>query len=248
MTEIKNTYKEQYLHTVMNTERVYFYQVSKTQTSHKLIFDLEKICTPEAFSVMKNKVIPLVQINLKDINAELNGKIPILYNEMTQFEWTISQLDEQGKIKDSYFLNFENKKTEFTEIDDSGDDSFEDGIEEILENVSDLEGQFLKIWDETPCEPLGEVSINDEKRYEEWEHKNRMDYMKRAASGDFPPTWGPLVLKAQSSFAIPVDTETKEDFLFIGQITSYELDLCYFCYYLFYNPNTKTVAQYMQMT
>lgn len=250
MIKIRSTYDEQYLKTSMNKEKIYFSEITDEPTKHKVVSDIASVCHPDILPSLKGKIIPIFSIDLKEINPLYDAKIPILYNENARFEWIVSELNEEGKITDCYHLGYEKDKVRFDTLTFEDEIFFEDGEEDELMNIAEC-GNYLKIWHETPIEAIVDLKKTDDslRRISDWQHDTWVSLSKnRGDEANEFEYWGPYINQVQANFDIPYDEETKEDFIFIGQISAGSLDLCSFYYFIFYNPNKNIVAQYMQMT
>ena len=247
MIKLKDTFEEQYLKSSMDENSIYYAKISKGSKKHEISFDLSSICRPEIFDEMNGKVIPLAIIDLKEINESLSGKFHVLYHENSSIDWIVSELDDDSKIKQCYLLDSKNQINNFSDFEKSDNEFFQDGIEDTLENlITQYSESYLEIWKEKPIRPIGNLEITDSPKLSDWVQDNWAHSIQISKYDN--NYFGPYILKSQSNFAIPFDSETSEDFIFIGQINSRIFNLCDFSYFLFYNKKNKVIAQLMQMT
>lgn len=249
MIELRDTYEHLYLNSCLDTNSVYYVELGETPTKHLLNFDIKEYCQAEVIDSLKSYIAPLAFLDLNELNPDFQDKFPLFYHENTMMDWVVSQLDDNGKVSDCYLLDYEGKRFDFKDFgEDEEEEFFEEGAEEIQNSLEDLSNHYLNIWQEKPLEPLGKIDHSEGEKYEEWAHQNSVSYMNRDEDSEYPNHYGPLPWKMQSNFTIPLDPETKEDLVFLGQINSGLFGLCDFTYFLFYNARKNVVAQMMQMT
>jgi len=242
--KFKSVYDEFYSNSFLDENFLYFSSITDEQTPNKIVTDLSSVCSKQVFNNVKGAVLPLFQIDLKEIDGSLEGIIPIFYHEMVSIDWLVSKVDKEGVVQDLYLShNDKDIRIESLEKDEYQEDliSGDYSEEEIQEVISDFEGKFLKIHKLKPEKALDGITNSD--AYHDCIHENTVIFREKNMIDD-ATYWGPLPVFIQSSYSIPLENDVK----FIGEFYAYDFDLCGFIFYLFYDSKTRTVAQLMQMS
>lgn len=247
MISIANPNREN-LNSILSTDFIYYSCISKEVTPHPLCISPSDLFHDDIQHQVKEKVIPLALIDLKELNASYNIKIPLLYHEMVSKRWMVSNLNAQGKIQECFMLDSDLQRIDFKDV--KADDFFQDSYESTMEDMtSSIEGDYLCIGKETPYEPLLKEDIENNKLYGEWVYENLMEVRLDSSKTTEPYHWGPMIEEVQRGLEVPVDVATHTEYVYVGQYAAADLfGICDFCYYVFYNKETNSVAQLMKMT
>lgn len=244
MFSVVSAYQKIYPKSLVSDNKALFYWVTEEQTPHALVPEPESVF--EDYEPVKEILFPIIQLDLSALNPDFPDKITVLYHESTNLDYLIYQLDESGKISNLSFMDYKGNPVV---IDDEEEVCpFEEGLEEVEAIAEGLKGKYLKmIFTETLPD---QIDYNDALAFsneviEIW--KKAVEKWKPAAIDDFD-YFGPLPSLVQFSPEYPVWNGKEDAFLFVGQLNMYELGLIGVSYFVFYHPESRTVAQLVQMT
>lgn len=244
MFSVVSAYQKIYPKQLISDNKACFFCFSKEETPHPLMPDPESVF--EDYEPLKEILFPVMYLDLSALNDSFTGKIPVLYNESTNLDYLIYQLNEDGKVTNLSFMDYEGNSFEITDEEEVY--SFEDGLEEVESAVKKFHGKYLRI---IPTLDLPETIdyenalVFSDQIYEIWKKAVKKFKPKEAKDLDY---FGPIPSLVQFSPEYPVWNGKEDAFYFVGQLNMYDLGLSGISYFIFYHPESKTVAQLVQMT
>lgn len=244
MFSVISAYQKIYPKGLISDKKAYFYCFSKEETPHLLIPDPETVF--HNYEPFTEILFPVMLLDLSVLNDSFQVKIPVLYHESTHLDYLIYQLDESGKVINPSFMDYKGNPVALE--DEEGAEPFEEGVEEVESAVESFKGKYLKI---IPTLELPEIIDYDnalafsDEVIEIWKKAVKKFKPKGAKDLDY---FGPLPSLVQFSPEYPVWNEQEDAFYFVGQVKMYDLGLAGVSYFLFYHPESRTVAQLIQMT
>lgn len=244
MFSVVSAYQKIYPKGLIPDNRAYFYCISKEETPHPLMPDPEIVF--ENYEPLKEILFPVIQLDLSALNKSFSGKIPVLYNESTNLDYLIYQLNDEGKVINPSFMDYKGNAFEMTDEEEVC--FFEDGLEEVEAAVKSFRGKYLKV---IPTLDLpGTIDYDNalgfsDQVYEIWKKAVKKFKPKGAKDLDY---FGPIPSLVQFSPEYPVWDGKEDAFYFVGEVKMYDLGLIGVSYFIFYHPESATVAQLVQMT
>lgn len=244
MFSVVSAYQKIYPKKLIPDDKALFYWVTEEQTPHSLV--PEPMDVFEDYEPVKEILFPIIQLDLSALNPDFSDKITVLYHESTNLDYLIYQLDESGKIANLSFMDYKGNPVAMDDEEEVC--PFEEGLEEVEAVAENLKGKYLKM---IPTETLpDQIDYNDALAFsneviEIW--KKAVKKWKPKTIDDFD-YFGPLPSLVQFSPEYPVWNGEEDAFLFVGQVNMYELGLIGVSYFVFYHPESRTVAQLVQMT
>ena len=241
MFSVVSAYQKIYPKSIHSENRALFYCFSEEQTPHPLMPDPEAVFID--YDAVKEILFPVLQLDLSAFNESFTEKIPVLYYEAPDF--LVFQLDENGKVIHPYFMDY---KGQSSQIHDEDIESFEEGWEEVSHAVADSRGKYLQI---IPTLDLpGTIDYENALEFSEMVNELWQKAVKKFKPGkaDDLDYFGPLPSLVQFSPEYPAWNGKEDAFYFVGQVKMYDLGLTDVCFFIFYHPESRTVAQLSQMT
>lgn len=232
--------------TILDLDHYYYAYLSKEKSPHRIDSDLSNYFDPVLVESVKSKIIPLLKIDISDLSPSAKGKIPVLYNENYQFDWTISCLNDRGLISEIYF--YDGKMLHALGMDTLNKMTFFDDLMELsIDEVNSWKDYSFHIVKEPAAQKrLGSnLSISEAS---EWMIANELGLMKTNKLDNYLPNFGPVPFYLQHNFDIPSSPNGLGDYTYVGRIPAYDFGLIDVYYYLFYNEKENKVAQLMQCT
>jgi hypothetical protein len=241
-----------YQNTIMDKSKLYLSRGSKEKTPHVFAPKTDDVFVDFDES-LKEKIVPLFQLDLSALNPANKEKVYFLYYESGNVDWIIYQLDENSKITAiSAMDNYIQKKIR---LESKATEEFESGLDDLLENMTytnQKAGPYIEI---IPYDmPQGfesevEKEKDDKAKYKKYSEIRQQTKIKYRDPEKRAFEFGPYPMIVQSNFAVPYINDTA--FQFVGEIYSSEEifgGLTDFTFYLFYHPEKKVVAQLRQYT
>jgi hypothetical protein len=242
MVSLVSAYQKIYPKSIHSGKEGLFYCFSKEQTPHPLIPDPE-LCFSD-YEAVKEVLFPVMSLDLSAFNESFKEKIPVLYHESP--DYLIYQLDEEGRVLNPSFMDYEGNSFEIDDEDYA--EPFEDGWEEVSDAVKRFRGKYLQIIPtlELPEKiDFGNALEFSEEVYKLWQKVVKKFKPKGAKDLDY---FGPIPSLVQFSPEYPVWNGDEDAFYFIGQVKMYDLGLMGVSFFIFYHPESRTIAQLSQMT
>lgn len=227
------------LNTLLDTGHLHLATPSEQTTPHPLGCDWSKVATPAVIASHGETLLPLLTLDLAALGTGLTGRIPVLYHELVFIDCVVCQLDAEGLITDISFLGSDGPIDMKEQLD--GEEAFEEGVEEAIANLQDLETRFLKV---QPGPKLPSLSEKDVERYEELSEQELPD--SEHEEDDYA-AFGPFPVQVQSTLSVPSDP-TGVQMPFVGQVSTSNFGMVDIRHFLFYDPVRRVVAQVLQMT
>lgn len=242
MFSVVNAYQQVYPKSIHAENPALFYYYSKEPSPHPLIPDPESIFID--YDAVKEILFPVLMLDLAALNPSFGEKIPVLYHEST--DYLVFQLDENGKVIHPYFMDYEGERYELD--DEENVEPFEDGWEEVSDAVKSSRGKYLQIiptLDLPKNSDFADASGFSEQVHLLWQEAVKKFKPKGAKDLDY---FGPVPSLVQFSPEYPAWNGKEDAFYFVGQVNMYDLGLAGVSYFIFYHPESRTVAQLAQMT
>jgi hypothetical protein len=244
MFSVVSAYQKIYSKGLISDNRAYFYCFSKEESPHSLIPDPESVF--DNYEPLRELLFPIMLLDLSALNGSFNEIIPVLYHESTHLDYLIYHLDKNGKVINPSFMDYEGNPFELE--DEEGAEPFEDGVEEVENAVKRFRGKYLKII--PTLELPGSIDYENalafsDQVYEIWKKAIKKFKPKEAKDLDY---FGPIPSLVQFSPEYPVWNKKEDAFYFVGQVKMVDLGLADISYFIFYHPESRTVAQLLQMT
>jgi hypothetical protein len=233
---------------------------SKESSPHTMLDSLEDIFSKSILLKASPYFIPMVSFNLKALNANYDQKIPVLYHENISADWIISKLDNQNKIEEIDFYDYEKNCYDLNSVDNMYEEYdgekiyFEEGKEEIIDSFKyklEDEGNFhINVLDSDSELSETERQID----YQNYFNKLRKDLHEKSRKENnsiiskHQNIEGPYPIPVQNNFCYPSIEDSKSNFIFIGSVDAYEFGGIGMYYFVFFNPEERIIAQLMQMT
>lgn len=200
-------------------------------------------------------MIPLITIDLQSLNPSYKSKVPVVYYEKTDIQWVVSKLDENNKITEMIFYDYNGKSHDIDQLMkayinqctiDGETYYFEEDRETTQEGLNKYKTKNFHIildqviGEDESVETLGDYDNCLDKWFDEFREINSLK--------DYINITGPYPYPGQVWFTYPIIEKTEEPFFYVININASDLGLCDFSYYIFYNPEERMVAQLMQFT
>jgi len=256
MITTRSAYLEIYPVSLLQTKNAIFCSITDEPTPHRLMPEPDTVFT-DFNDTYRELLLPLAVIDLSALDASLEGKIPVIYYEDSALDFICFRLNDDWKIETLLFADYEGN---LFEADDEDIEPFEEGYEEVTEQLESFRNKYLKIEEGNIPMPESIDYSNARAFYDqaydmviaamnqddvETDDEEEEDYSYDKGREYF----GPVISLTQFSPNYPVLNGNPEAFRFVGAIhTTPFRSIASYSYYVFFDPETRTVAQMVQHT